>query len=604
MNFNVWNIKEMLSVPPGPGTNKSSSWNNSLHDCSSLTDSQFLFGSQFCPENSQSLSASLDFNAHSRHAKTSQQPSEDSEPSIFTKYQAKPQLFGGDGKDGHLLIPHLPIGKSKGILEQFEENKKRAQDKQDRYANIRKESEALNNFISYVRESMHRLQTSVEKLEEELSSRNQSILDSLEAVAKKLQESAQAHCNLLLETLGDKSRMEQRALEMEKQLETREAEFLDMKSSLKHLEVLAAEQSRQHHRLCDQLDQFNFPNVLAETQSLGSEAQLPFHVDDGDSQIFPALLQASSLTRKGKPISESPDRGETIMLLPHLNPLTSSHQCGKCSADKQEAEDETHRLDRNARNAATFWLDKGNRSVKDEAVQTDLEPQAPAKRLSDNRDSSSKIYGDRCKRDLMVQETSQFSSMTVKDLVTKARPTCILQEYQPAALCRTNTHDQNTVLEQTGKSIELRKRVKRKKPRKVRRGPFIRRKSSGLSRNTFTFCSSVEDPQSEEHDVFLGQVESPRQPLPLLCPSKTLQPVVKGRGRAEKAERADSPPKAANSFFLCDYSSPFPNSTEGDKQMKWFSDLNFDNSGSPNAMETKESTFYAVAFDSSDDDGD
>ncbi|XP_068951833.1 interactor of HORMAD1 protein 1 isoform X2 [Petaurus breviceps papuanus] len=585
------------------GTNKPSSWNNNLNDYSSLTDSQFLFGSQFCPENSQSFSASLDFNAHLRHAKTSQQNSEDSEPSIFTKYQAKPQLFGGNSKDGNLLHPHLPIGKSKGVLEQFEENKKRAQDKQDRYANLPKDSEALNSFISYVRESMHRLQTSVEKLEEELSARNQSILDSLEAVAKTFQESAQAQCDLLLDAIRDRSRVEQRALEMEKQLETREAEFFDMKSSLKQLEVLAAEQSRQHQRLCDQLDRLDFPKILAEMHSLGSETQLPFHVNDGGSQTLPALLQASSLIKKGKSISKSPDTGETIMLLPHLNPLVSSYQCEKHSTQKQEAEEETHR---HSKNVGTFWLNKGNWSVKDEAVQTDLELQPPAKRLSENCDSSGKVFGDHCKRDLMVQETSQFSSMTMKDLVTKTRPTCILQEYQPADLLCSNTQDQNKVLEQKGKNTDIRKRAKRKKPRKAHRGTFIRRKSSGLSRSTSTFSSRGGGPQSAAsgpQDVFLDQVENPRQPLPLLRPYKTLQPVVKGRGRAEKTERAASPPKVANHFFLCDYSSPFPNSSEGDKQMKWFSDLNSDNSGSPNAME-EEGTFYAIAFDSSEDDGD
>ncbi|XP_078008511.1 interactor of HORMAD1 protein 1 [Phascolarctos cinereus] len=591
MNFNVWNVKEMLSVPPGTGTNKPSNWNNNLNDYSSLTDSQFLFGSQFCPENSQSLSASLDFNAHLRHAKTLQQNSEDSEPSIFTKYQAKPQLFGGDSKDGNLLFPHLPIGKSKGVLEQFEENKKKAQNKQD--------SEALNSFISYVREGMHRLQTSVEKLEEELSARNQSILDSLEAIAKTLQESAQAHCDSLLDALRDRNRMEQRALEMEKQLETREAEFLDVKSSLKHLEVLAAEQSRQQQRLCDQLDQLNFPKVLAEMYSLGSEARLPFHVSDGGSQTLPALFQASGLTRKGKPISESPDTGETVMLLPHLNPLISLYQHEKYSTKKQEAEDETHKHNRNA---ATFWLDKENRSVKDEAVQADLEAQAPAKRLSENHDSSSKIYRDHCKRDSMAQETSPFSSVTVK-----ARPACILQDYQPAALFCSDTRSQNNVLEQKGGSIDVRKRAKREKPRKVRRGTFIRRKSSGLSRNTSTFSSRVGYPQSAasgQQDVFLDQVEKPREPLPFLYPYKTVEPVVKRRGRAEKEERAASPHKAANSFFLCDYSSPSPNSTEWDTQMKWFSDLNSDNSGSPSILKAEESTFYAIAFDSSDDDGD
>lgn len=59
-----------------------------------------------------------------------------SEPSIFTKYQTKPQLFGEDTKDGGLFPLPLSVGKSKGLLEQFEEKKKRAKDKCDRYANV------------------------------------------------------------------------------------------------------------------------------------------------------------------------------------------------------------------------------------------------------------------------------------------------------------------------------------------------------------------------------------------------------------------------------------------------------------------------------------
>lgn len=59
-----------------------------------------------------------------------------SEPSIFTKYQTKPQLFGGDTKGGGLFPLPLPVGKSKGLLEQFEEKKKRAKDKCDRYVDL------------------------------------------------------------------------------------------------------------------------------------------------------------------------------------------------------------------------------------------------------------------------------------------------------------------------------------------------------------------------------------------------------------------------------------------------------------------------------------
>lgn len=56
---------------------KSSNWNNNQTDYSSLSDSQFLFGSQFCPESSQTLSTPLDSEIHLRHPKQSQQNSLD-----------------------------------------------------------------------------------------------------------------------------------------------------------------------------------------------------------------------------------------------------------------------------------------------------------------------------------------------------------------------------------------------------------------------------------------------------------------------------------------------------------------------------------------------
>ncbi|NWT55986.1 IHO1 protein, partial [Erythrocercus mccallii] len=87
MNFNIWNIKEMLSTPTALGPNKFSLRSSTASDYSSLSDSQLLFGSQFCPENVQSAAAPLELGTQ-----PGQQNSQDSEPSIFTKYQTKPQL--------------------------------------------------------------------------------------------------------------------------------------------------------------------------------------------------------------------------------------------------------------------------------------------------------------------------------------------------------------------------------------------------------------------------------------------------------------------------------------------------------------------------------
>ncbi|NWY75652.1 IHO1 protein, partial [Erithacus rubecula] len=67
--------------------NKFSTRSSTASDYSSLSDSQLLFGSQFCPENVQSAAGLLELGMQ-----PGQQNSQDSETSIFTKYQTKPQL--------------------------------------------------------------------------------------------------------------------------------------------------------------------------------------------------------------------------------------------------------------------------------------------------------------------------------------------------------------------------------------------------------------------------------------------------------------------------------------------------------------------------------
>lgn len=57
-----------------------------------------------------------------------------SEPSIFTKYQMKPQLFDEDTREKGLL--NFCAGRGKSVLENFEVNKNKIKDKYDRYVDI------------------------------------------------------------------------------------------------------------------------------------------------------------------------------------------------------------------------------------------------------------------------------------------------------------------------------------------------------------------------------------------------------------------------------------------------------------------------------------
>ncbi|XP_070947816.1 interactor of HORMAD1 protein 1 isoform X9 [Macaca nemestrina] len=414
---------------------KLSNWNNNQNDYSSLSDSQFLFGSQFCPENSETLSAPLDFGAHLRHSKQSQQNSLEGEPSIFTKYQTKPQLFGGDIKDGGLFPPPLSVGKSKGLLEQFEEKKKRAKDKYD--------SETLYNFVSNVRESIHRLQTSVEKSEEHLSSRSQSILDSLETVAKTceclmfevsaegtVQETVQAQNDLVFEAVQDKGNMEQAILEMKKRSEARQAEFIEMKSNLKHLEVLVAQQSQEFQQLCDQLGQLNVPSVLAELKRLISVPPVPGHVKDSASQTSPPLAQSLNLTGQEKYTFEKPVLWQAQALPAAWNPGMGSLQPGEFGVWGEGAKNDA--LQEEAALPA-FGSHERNRHVKDKAVQTNCKNWAVTK--TDAKNCGSSIQGHKIPsdRDLVSQGASELTSLEINNFSTSIKNAC--QKYQAQRMC-------------------------------------------------------------------------------------------------------------------------------------------------------------------------
>ncbi|XP_055504289.1 interactor of HORMAD1 protein 1 [Leucoraja erinacea] len=173
MTSNIWNIREMLSIPTALGMTKSATRNNAPSDHSSLTDSQFLFGSQFCPENSESQ----DFNLPPRIQKNSQQNSQqnDSELKFYEKYQAKPFLFGVDNKESRSLTQFCP-GKPMGFLERFEMSKRKAKEKL--------ESEYFNNWITKLHDNVEVIKVSFNKLEQKAELQNKSVQEGLENLSK------------------------------------------------------------------------------------------------------------------------------------------------------------------------------------------------------------------------------------------------------------------------------------------------------------------------------------------------------------------------------------------------------------------------------------
>ncbi|CAM9347580.1 unnamed protein product [Bubo scandiacus] len=258
MNVNVWNIKEMLSTPTATGPNKFSIRSSAPSDYSNLSDSQLLFGSQFCPENVQLAAAPLELGTQ-----LGQHNSQDSEPSIFTKYQTKPQLFDEDTKEKGSL--NFGAGRVKSVLENYEMNKNKIKDKYDR--------EVLSTFISSTKGRLQGLQACLDNFGEMFDSRNKAILVHLETISKTLEDALQSHCGSVLKALTDKSQMEQALLEMEKRLAAKDAEILDVKSNIQllkeGLESLPAQLSDQHLKLCEELGFLKLPRLLPE-EDIGS----------------------------------------------------------------------------------------------------------------------------------------------------------------------------------------------------------------------------------------------------------------------------------------------------------------------------------------------
>ncbi|XP_015495954.1 interactor of HORMAD1 protein 1 [Parus major] len=298
MNFNVWNIKEMLSTPTALGPNKFSMRSSTASDYSSLSDSQLLFGSQFCPENVQSAAAPLELGTQ-----PGQQNSQDSEPSIFTKYQTKPQLFDEETREKGSL--NFGTGRVKNVLENFEVNKNKIKDKYDR--------EILSSFISSIKDSLQELKVCFEKFEEMFDSKLKSSLVWQETLSKTLEDALQSHSSLMLKALTDKSQMEQALLEMERRLAAKDMEILDTKASIQLLkegvESLPAQLKDQLLEVCKELGFPKLRNSSAEQHTLVSSASLPPHMIDKSSQTYPGLCQHCVLSKEHPHRPCCPGRG-------------------------------------------------------------------------------------------------------------------------------------------------------------------------------------------------------------------------------------------------------------------------------------------------------
>ncbi|KAG7477885.1 hypothetical protein MATL_G00074140 [Megalops atlanticus] len=235
---NVWNIKEILSISNG-GT-KSSSVGGPTSDYSSLTDSQFLFGSQFWPDQIQGLSQEFSF-----QSKNSQQNSQEvNEPKISTNYHTKPFLFGGDGKDKS-KVPSFTSNKNKGVLDNFEEDKRKAKEKS--------ESEVVMSELLQLKQCMEHMKIALSSVEGKIDSAKKEVVEGLDALRKTVQDtvgSMREGCTVQLEAVQSDLNSQAQTLREVADRDTRTvSEMAALKSCLhslqRELESLSAGQSRE-----------------------------------------------------------------------------------------------------------------------------------------------------------------------------------------------------------------------------------------------------------------------------------------------------------------------------------------------------------------------
>ncbi|XP_042521843.1 interactor of HORMAD1 protein 1 [Dipodomys spectabilis] len=572
MNFNVWNIKEMMSIPSGSGTFKSSNRNNNQTDCCALSDSQFLFGSQFCPENSESQSAPLDLGPHLRNPKQTQQNSIDNEPSILTKYQTKPQLFGDDTKDKvspNFSLP-LPAVKLKGLLRQFEEKKKWATDKGD--------SETLYNLISHIGESIYRLQTSVEKSEEHLSSRSQTLLDSLKNMTNTLHETTQVQNNLMCEAVQDKGHREQTMLEIQKRFENIQEDFIEMKSIVKHLEAVVIQQSKDFQQLSEQLVQLNVPSILDDLRHLISMLQLSRQVKDGTSQTSP-LSQSLPCTRQEKHSSEEPMTWQA-----ETSPAAGKTSMGSLKPGELSIWDEGAKTNALQEDAVLPAVEscEGSGHVENRAAQNNCSNQTVNKLSPKNQGSdlsSSKACDDRA---------PQFIGQGFITSVNKGS-----SEHEAQSMLSCDPGEQ-LATEQKGRMVEKKRKGKKQQRRKVRRGWYPVRKKAQIPNDSKH--QSPQSPVSGPQGLPPGQQEPQAQPLHQ-GPRRLMKPCHDLRGAVQLSDRA----RATRSTRCFPQDKLRSSSSLEDHQISWFNNLSNGNSDPSPCKKKKTTLLYDLGLDSSDD---
>ncbi|CAK6973803.1 interactor of HORMAD1 protein 1 [Scomber scombrus] len=270
------NIKEMLSFPTGSRWLANS--NAATSGYSSCTDSQFFLGSQFWPENSQG--ASQDMSLSSRASQQSSQ--EGSDPKFASSYHTKPLMFG-ELKDKT---------KAFGLLDKFEEDKKKAKEKTD--------SDILAKECLNIQETLNNIQQLVIGTEKNTAV-CQTVLETFNNFASTLQNnlnSLQSDISQQFETLLNKVNSQKEVMTgLEERVQKGGDTTVELGSNVQsfktNLQCLREEQERERSMLDEAL------KLLSTLVSEHSSKHSPGKVMDSASQTSPCQdnkLEGTQLT--------------------------------------------------------------------------------------------------------------------------------------------------------------------------------------------------------------------------------------------------------------------------------------------------------------------
>ncbi|NP_001313357.1 interactor of HORMAD1 protein 1 isoform X2 [Danio rerio] len=272
MKPSVWNIKEMLSIPSTSGGMKASK-GPGTSDYSSLSDSQLLLGSQMWPDNSQGFSLEM-----SGQSKGSQHTSQEmKEMTVSSSYSSKPFLFGSDGK-----FPSFTSGKSVGVLDRFEEEKRKAKEKYER--------EFLTNGILKLQEYLENTrETLLNRFDGSNDITRNILVERMDHFSKTIEgylNSLKMGITCQFETLQNQTQTELTDREAKSALAAKELSS-NMLNLQRDLEALKAEQSKEQGMLGKILSQLcTLISIHKPTAGPGSARMI-----DSEVQTSPRLFE-------------------------------------------------------------------------------------------------------------------------------------------------------------------------------------------------------------------------------------------------------------------------------------------------------------------------